>query len=127
MRTVLGFRAHSGWAAMVAVAGTIDSPRVVDRTRLIIADPEHPGSRQPYHAAAGLPLAAAEALVRDAVESSRALALESLRAALYSLRARGHEVVGSVVLLGSGKPLPSLPKILGAHPLIHTAEGEMFR
>src|SRR4051812_39633714 len=101
MRTVLGFRAHSGWAAMVAVAGTIDSPRVVHRTRLIIADPEHPGSKQPYHAAAGLPLAAAEAFVRDAIESSRAIALESLRAALNSLRTRGQEVTGCVVLTGS--------------------------
>jgi hypothetical protein len=31
------------------------------------------------------------------------------------------------VLLASGRPLPSLEKILGSHPLIHTAEGEFFR
>jgi hypothetical protein len=31
------------------------------------------------------------------------------------------------VVLGSGKALPGLDKILASHALIHTAEGEMFR
>jgi hypothetical protein len=35
--------------------------------------------------------------------------------------------VGAAILLASGRPLPPLVKILGAHPLIHTAEGEFFR
>lgn len=33
----------------------------------------------------------------------------------------------ATVLLGSGKPLPELARILAAHPLIHTAEGVFFR
>ena len=47
-----GFRAHSGWAAMVAVAGTILAPLVIERRRVVIADPSMAGSKQPYHAAA---------------------------------------------------------------------------
>ena len=31
------------------------------------------------------------------------------------------------MLLGSGRPLPPLVKILGSHALIHAAEGELFR
>lgn len=112
---------------MVAVAGTIDAPRVLERRRMVIADPEMRGSKQPYHAAAGLPLPQAEALVRSAVESSRALALEAISAAVKELRSRGHEVAGCGVLLGSGKGLPELEKILASHALIHTAEGAMFR
>jgi len=127
MRAALGFRAHSGWAALVAVAGSIDAPRVLERRRIVIADPEMPGSKQPYHAAAELPFPRAEALVKKAIESSRALALEALSATVESLRSRGHEVAGAAVLLGSGYPLPGLEKILGSHPLLHTAEGEMFR
>lgn len=127
MRTALGLRAHSGWAALVAVAGTIDAPRVMERRRMVIADAEMPGSRQPYHAAAGLPLAQAEALVRSAVESSRALAVEALSATVQRLRSRGHEVAGCGVLLGSGKALPGLEKVLASHALIHTAEGATFR
>jgi hypothetical protein len=127
MRAALGFRAHSGWAALVAVAGTIDSLQVLERRRIIIADPEMPGSKQPYHAAAELPFREGEALVRTAIESSRALALEVLSARVKALRSRGHEVAGCAVLLGSGKALPGLEKILASHALIHTAEGEMFR
>jgi hypothetical protein len=43
------------------------------------------------------------------------------------LKARHCQVVGSVVLLASGRTLPPLEKILASHPLIHTAEGEFFR
>ena len=127
MRTALGFRAHSGWAAMVAVAGTMGAPLVLERRRIVIADPEMPGSKQPYHAAVGLPLSKAEALVRKAIESSRALAFEALSVTVKTLRTKGHEVVGCAVLLGSGKALPGLERVLASHTLIHTAEGEMFR
>ena len=127
MRTVLGFRAHSGWAAMVVVAGTIDAPRVLERRRITIADPELPGSKQPYHAAAELPFEKAEALVRKAIESSRALALEAMSSVVKTLRSQGHEIAGCSVLLGSGKTLPRLDGILASHTRIHTAEGEMFR
>jgi hypothetical protein len=127
MRTALGFRAHSGWAAMVAVAGTIDALRVLKRQRIVIADPEIPGSKQPYHAAAELPFPEAEALVRRTIESSRALAREAMAATVEALRSQGHEVAGCGVVLGSGKALPGLEGILASHALIHTAEGEMFR
>ena len=127
MRAALGFRAHSGWAALVAVAGTIETPRVLRRCRIVIADPTVEGSKQPYHAAAELPFPQAEALVRHAIESSRALAVEAISATLRELRSQGHEVAGCGVLLGSGKALPELKKILSAHSLIHTAEGVLFR
>ena len=123
----MGFRAHSGWAAMVAVAGTFDAPRVLERRRIVIADAEMPGSKQPYHAAAELPFSKAEALVRQAIESSRALAREAMEAAVNALGSQGHEVAGCAVVLGSGKALPGLEGILASHALIHTAEGEMFR
>ncbi len=127
MRAALASRAHSGWAALVAVAGAIDAPRVLERRRIIIADPDTPGSKQPYHAAAELPFPQAEALVLRAVESSRALAVEAISAAVKALRSRGHEVAGCGVLLGSGQALPGLEKVLASHALIHTAEGQMFR
>jgi hypothetical protein len=123
----LGFRAHSGWAAMVVVAGTIDALRVLERRRVVIADPELPGSKQPYHAAAELPFPKAEEFVRRAIESSRALALEAMAATVKALRSQGHEVAACAVVLGSGKALPGLEGILASHALIHTAEGEMFR
>jgi hypothetical protein len=127
MRTALGFRAHSGWAALVAIAGTIETPCVIERRRIEIADPRVSNSKQPYHAAADLSFARAEVFVRQAIESARARALDAITAAIKELRSRGHEVAGCGVLLGSGKALPGLEKILASHALIHTAEGEMFR
>lgn len=127
MRTALGFRAHSGWAAAVAIAGTIEAPCIVERRRVVIADPEMPGSKQPYHAAAKLSFSQAEALLRRAFESSRALALDAMAATVRELASRGHQVDGCSVLFRSGKGLPTLEKVLLSHALIHTAEGEMFR
>jgi hypothetical protein len=58
---------------MVAAAGTIAAPRVLDRWRIVTADPRMPGSRQPYHSAAELPFPRAEEFLRKAIASSRAL------------------------------------------------------
>jgi hypothetical protein len=127
MRVGLGLRAHSGWAAMVAVAGAMDGPVVLDRRRIVIFDPKMAGSKQPYHAAAELPFAEGESLVKRAIASSRDMAVEALSAAVAALRSQGHEVAACGVLVGSGKALPSLERIFASHPLIHTAEGEMFR
>ena len=59
----LGLRAHSGWAALVAIEGTFDYPHVLERQRFVMADPEITGSKPLHHAAAELPLRFAEAVV----------------------------------------------------------------
>src|SRR5437879_4722426 len=48
-RPVLGFAPHSGWAAVVVVGGVIDEPEVLARQCVGMADPDLPGSKQPYH------------------------------------------------------------------------------
>ncbi len=123
----LGFRAHSGWVAVVAVGGSPASPTVVDRRRVEIADPKIRGSKQPFHAAEPLLLKEAERLIQRCTESTRLLALSAVRAALDDVRSKGYEVVGCGLLQGSGRPLPGLPAILASHPLLHAAEGEFFR
>jgi len=124
MQAALGFRAHSGWAAMVAAAGTLDAPVVLERRRIVLAAPTE---RFPYHTAAELPLGEAEALIGRAVETSRALACEAISAAVKALGRLGHQVTDCRVLLGSGKVLPGIASILTSHALIHAAEGAMFR
>jgi hypothetical protein len=105
----------------------MDAPIVLDRRRIVIADPKMAGSKQPYHAAAELPFAEGESLVTRAIASSQAMARAELSAAVAALRSQGHEVTACGVLTGSGRTLPALDRILASHPLIHTAEGEMFR
>ncbi len=127
VEVALGFRAHSGWAAMVALAGPPASPAVIVRRRIELADPRTPRPVQPYHAAEKLDLAEAEQIVSHAREEARRMAREALRAVSEELRKAGHEVVACGVLLGSGRPTGSLAVTLASHALIHTAEGELFR
>ena len=118
----LGFRAHSGWAVVVAVAGSPRNPVVLDRRRIVIADAAIPGSKQPFHAAERLEIRDAEELISRCRESAEKLAA----AAIAQLR-QEHHLVGSGLLIGSGRALPGLESILRSHALIHTAEGEFFR
>lgn len=123
----LGFRAHSGWAALVAVGGPPRAPVVVDRRRIEFVDPGISGAKQPYHAAAEMELKEAERYLRGCAARTKFLARRALRAVVNDLRKRGHDVVGCGLLLGSGRPATTLAATLAAHPLIHTAEGEFFR
>jgi hypothetical protein len=124
-RAAIGVRAHSGWAALVAVAGKPGSVQVLDRRRIVIADPQAPGANQPYHFAEKLELPAAEKHLASCAAVSERRALAAFRDVVRELN--GYEVAGAAILLASGRPLPSLPEILASHALIHTAEGEFFR
>ena len=126
-RAALGFRAHSGWAAVVVVTGTPVSPVVLDRRRIEIADPKVRGSKQPFHAAEGLPFKQAEQLIRRCTASTNALAERAVRRVVDDAEGKGYRVTGCGMLTASGRPLPALAAILASHALIHAAEGEMFR
>jgi hypothetical protein len=125
--SAIGFRVHSGWAALVAVAGPFQSVVVVHRAHIKLADPAIKGSVQPYHAAERLEIHYAERLLERCADSSRRLASEALRQALDDLRKKGYTATGCGLLLASGRPLPGLAATLASHALIHTAEGEFFR
>ena len=124
-RAGLGFRVHSGWAALVAIAEKGGDVEIVDRRKIGLAGEGIP--RQPYHAAEGLDLEKAAELIRHCVQGSRRLAVRGLRETIENLRREGYEVAGCGLLLASGRPLPGLPAILASHALIHTADGEHFR
>jgi hypothetical protein len=124
---VLGCRVHSGWAALVVIAGSPAEPKLIDRRRIELADPAIVGSKQPYHAAEPLPFAKAKTFIDRCTRSTEHLATNALRAVVDDLKEQGHESVACGVVLGSGKPLPELASVLRSHALIHTAEGEFFR
>jgi hypothetical protein len=126
-KAAIGFRAHSGWAALVAVAGSLDNPEIIARRRIEIADPSIGGSKQPYHAAEPMELPDAKKYIAQCTTSTRRLAREAIRAAVEGLRDRRFETAVCGIVLGSGRPLPKLDAILASHALIHTAEGEFFR
>ena len=123
----IGFRTHSGWAAAVAVTVPADEPLVISRRRIAMMERGVAGPSQPYHAAVGLDIREAGQLVANSAARAAALAATALRGMVEDLRQLGHPVAGCGLLLGSGRPLPPLERILASHPLLHTAEGELFR
>jgi hypothetical protein len=123
----IGACMHSGWGALVAVSNLAGSFEVLDRRRIAVASNGTLGVNQPYHFAANLALPEAEKFIGNCFAASKNLALAAVRDIVSGLRARQYRVVGSAVLLASGRPLPPLAKILASHAAIHAAEGEFFR
>src|SRR5208337_3848911 len=126
-RAALGVRMHSGWGVLVAVSGDADSVEVMDRRRIVTTDPRIPGASQPYHYAASLGPAESERYLANCAAASERLALAAVGEVVRELDGWHYRIVGSAILLASGRPLPSLSRILASHALIHTAEGEFFR
>jgi len=120
-------RVHSGWGALVAVTGNPTAAEILKRSRIDIVNRKAAGAVQPYHFAQGQPLPAAERHLAKCAADSEKLAFEGLREALEEIRPAEAQISGCAILMGSGRALPELSKILASHPLIHTAEGEFFR
>jgi hypothetical protein len=126
-RAAFGVRMHSGWGVLVAVSVNPNAVEVLARYRIVTADLAAPGANQPYHYAARLAPPQADKHLAECAAASTRLAATAIDELLSELTGRHFHIVGASVLLASGRPLPPLPKILAAHPLIHTAEGEFFR
>jgi hypothetical protein len=126
-RAAFGVQMHSGWGVVVAVSGAPHAIEILARRRIVTADPEMPGAIQPYHYAMNLKFPEAGKHLANCAAASTRLAVAAIADLVKELNARQFDIVGSAVLLASGRSLPPLEKILASHPLIHTAEGEFFR
>ena len=126
-QVALGFRAHSGWTSLVAIALEEGSPYVLLRERPHLVKTFTYEFRQPYHTAKKRSSAEAQDFVSRVRTEARGLAWEAINSVQSSFRHQGYELKRSGLLLASGKPLPDLPQILASHALIHTADGELFR
>src|ERR1700704_3605847 len=123
----IGVRIHSGWGSLVGVSGQRNAIEIIDRQKVIVIDPKAAGAKQPYHYAKEIGLQAAEQHLAKCTAQSEGLAMEALKLIFARLGERGYAVTGSVIVLSSARPLPTLAGILASHALIHTAEGEFFR
>ena len=123
MRVALGLKARTGRAILVAV-GASPQLQVVERTEIKLLPA---GDFAPYHAAEGLPSAAAQKQVARSIASAHRLAEAGIRQAIETLSDAGHETCGCGVLIGGGMPSWSTDEILAVHVRMHQAEGELFR
>ena len=123
----LGFRAHSGWAAAVALGGSPRSPEVIDRRRIALIEPGSPGGVQPYHVARTMDLPKAEEFIQGVIVAIDRTALHAVRAFSEAISGSGHTIASCGIVLASGRALPSLEATLRSHAMVHTAEGELYR
>jgi len=111
----LGLVPHTGWSWLVRVSGTAEGATVDLRARVVACDVL---DGELYHLAAGRS--------RDRerfVSGGRARAIRQARDAIG-------EHLGAVrraVVVGKRMTLPPVERIVAAHPLIHGAEGELWR
>jgi hypothetical protein len=122
---VFGFKAHTGWAAVVVLAGSASAPEVVLKRRVQMAADF--GEAAAYHASQELSVAKAEALIGSAEAKFERSAHAAIGELIEELRLSDREAFASAIVGGQGKPLPSLESILRSHALVHAAEGELFR
>jgi hypothetical protein len=123
----LGFRAHSGWAAAVALGGSPSSPEVIDRCRVALIEPGSPGGVQPYHVARTMDLAKAEQFIDSVIAAIDRSALLAARAFAETISSKNQKISCCGIVLASGRALPSLEATLRSHAMVHTAEGELYR
>jgi hypothetical protein len=123
----LGFRVHSGWTSLIALAIENNQPIVLSRQRPHLVATFSYTFRQPYHTAEKMDLTEAQTFLDQQRDESRVLALAALRSAQTEVAQQGYKLTRAALLLASGRPLPELLKILASHSIIHTADGEFFR
>src|SRR6266699_4144074 len=126
-QAALGFRAHSGWTAVVAVRLEKGAPVVLARQRVHLVETFTYEFRQPYHTAEKLLAGQAGEFIERVRDEARQLAHRAIQRLQSDLQKQGVALRCCGLLLASGRPLPALDKILASHALIHTADGELFR
>jgi len=123
----VGCRAHTGWAALVVVAGGVARPEVVLRVRAELGDPGGRVRRNVYQAARGMETAVAA----DLIAAAERIAAEQAAAALErTVREVGEEDAvarSCAVVVGRFPAGTRLESILASHALAHAAEGRLYQ
>jgi hypothetical protein len=115
----IGFRLHTGWAMLVAVAAEGQALRVLQRCRIELLPPGL--GRFVYHEAAELSLPDAERLIESVRGTAEDTARTGIRSAIKDL-----EVTGACIPTGSAPPPDDLAAVLRSHTRIHAAEGALY-
>lgn len=120
----IGLRAKTGRAIAVVVAGSVDSPQVIERLELTLWDPAIPATFQPYHEVLEMPWDRAKLAVRKTAAIIERIAYRELARLISEMLSAGFKVRG-VGIVGAGER--NLEKIGSTHIRAHAAEGVLFR
>lgn len=127
LRAALGFRLHTGWAALVAVAQRPDKIEVLLRRRLELLPADGSIPRFVYHTAAELNAGESAALVKRATAGALKTARAAVKEIVEMLRRLDVSLDAAGIPTGSTKVPAELARILSSHPMIHSAEGVLFQ
>ena len=125
----VGFSVHTGWALAIVVSGSPDAPRPLLRRRLTLTEARGHGfvfHRAAEALAAGRALSHAERMVQSARRDVSRRAKAELRKVWAELPS-GTKLATAGMVLSNAAPPSDLARILHAHPLVHAAEGALFR
>jgi hypothetical protein len=124
-RAALGVRAHSGWAAVVAVCGSLDEPLVLASRRLEVVPSADVMHTQPYHVAAELGAQRGRLVVDRCAADAEARAKTGLARLTEELVAK--TFAACAILTPRAREPLDFERTLRSHALVHAAEGMLFR
>ena len=124
-RAAIGFKAHTGWASAVLVVEASGGVEIVAKGRIAMLDGFEGAAV--YHRGYEGGLSAVEA--RPIIDAAfhQAVARAKTGIAALTSAADAFALGFAAILTGAAKPLPDLDLILRSHPLVHAAEGELYR
>jgi hypothetical protein len=123
----VGCRAHTGWAALVVVAGGVSRPEVLFRRRAELGDPAGRVKRNVYQASRGLEPETAAGAVRAAEHIAAEQATAAIESTVRDARDEGATVHACSVVVGAFPTGATLEAILRSHALAHAAEGHLYQ
>jgi hypothetical protein len=121
---VLGFRPHTYWTAVVALAGDVEAPRVIYRRAIVFAAGEE---RNVYHHAAETDLGQARTLIERVRAATKANAVRELGRLIADLGRAGVVPRTAVTAAATAKLPAKLEDIVRVHARMHAAEGDFYR
>jgi len=88
----IGLRAKTARAIAVVLGGSIDSPVVVTKTEIKLADPKIRATAQPYHEVMDLPWEESQIAVRTSTAQIEAIARTALAQLIEEMRKEGMKI-----------------------------------
>lgn len=120
----LGFRVKSGRAVAVLLSGSAAHPALAARREIQLADPERPGTYQPFHDAIGAHTIAGKRATERLVAIVERCARRSVALLLDDEDVAGKSILGAALVVGSVVD----PSTIGNdHIRAHAEEGRLFR
>jgi hypothetical protein len=120
----IGLRAKTARAIAVVLGGPSNSPIVLRKFEITLADPKVPATAQPYHEVMDLSWTESQKAVRKTTRAIETIAQKALAGLINELQSTGMVVSGVGIIGAKDK---DLARIGNSHIRAHAAEGVLFR